>query len=60
MNKEFDTQLLFSESVSCMLSNEFALREVAETRIRGLPGLVKVFTLDGSVAIQSGAAQSAS
>ena len=46
MNKEFETSLLVSESVSNAASGAFAFREVAETPIRGRTGKMKVYTIE--------------
>ena len=53
MNKEFDTDLLVSDSVANAANGTFAFREVAETPIRGRTGRMKVHTIDVRAADRS-------
>ena len=46
LNKEFETRLLVSESVSAAAAGDFTFLEIAETPIRGRAGTMKVYTLE--------------
>ncbi len=46
LNKQYDTQLLVSDSVVAGAGDGFAFREIAETSLRGVKNPLKIYTLD--------------